>query len=374
MKLSFAQLSAVVASYVDEDKISVATFEITRDNTAGLVDKIAKVFTLDTDFTDKLSVFEGETLEFGKTLEEWQQDLILPEDYSASGDDALAPHNPTYRPAFYSYTLGRKRIPTTIYNNDIERAVNNIAQFTEVISMKTKRLYDSVAVWRYEVKREMLAKLIGMCDAVKSDATAFSASSSYSVGDYIKDKSEADHYGIVVKPITASETATSTWSKCVSAGYVIVLDDLVEEVAQPKDTESSEAFIKAVKKDVEKAQDISEGHSLNGNTLGASQGLVLLVKQGVMPNIDVDVMAGAFHEQRVAMPAEVIVIKDFGSDATDVVAILMDKRGMRLHNSYKAVREQPNGAGDFLNLFYHSEDTAFISRNTFVKVYRKASA
>ena len=64
MKLSFAQLKAIVSEYVSENKISVATFEITRDNTALLVDKIAKLFTLDTSFIDKLAVFEGEELSF----------------------------------------------------------------------------------------------------------------------------------------------------------------------------------------------------------------------------------------------------------------------------------------------------------------------
>lgn len=368
MKLSFAQLKSIVATYVAENKISVDSFEVTRNNTALLVDKIAKIFTLDTSFTDKLAVFEGEELSFGKTIEEWQEDLMLPEDYSASGEGALSPHDPTYRPAFYSYSLGKKTIPTTIRNNDIERAVHFVEQFNELIAMKSKRLYDSVAVWRYECKREILAKLIAMCDEVKTDAESYSSASAYAVGDYIKSGSPAA-YGVVVKPITAGASETNTWAKCLSGGYVILLN-LVEEVAEVEDTASGEAFIKAVKKDVEISQDISEGHSLNGNTLGASEGLILLVKQGVMPVLDVDVIAGAFHEQKVAVPAEVKVIKDFGSDNTGVFAMLIDKRGVRMHNTYKAVRENFNGSGDFLNLFYHSEDTAFISRNTFVKVYR----
>lgn len=368
MKLSFAQLKSIVASYVSANKVSYATFEVTRDNTALLVDKIAKIFTLDTSFIDKLEVFEGEELSFGKTIEEWQQDLMLPEAYSSSGDGALSPHDPTYRPAFYSYTLGRKVIPTTIRNNDIERAVHFAEQFTELIAMKSKRLYDSVAVWRYECKREILAKLIGFCAGVKTGASAYATNQNYSVGDYVKSGSPSQ-YGIVVKPITSGASDTNSWANAKANGYVILLD-LEEEIAVPVDTSTGEAFIKSVKKAVEIAQDISEGHSLNGNTLGASEGLILLVKQGVIPELEVDVMASAFHEQRVAMPAEIKVIKDFGSDSTGVFAMLVDKRGVRMHNSYKAVRENFNGSGDFLNLFYHSEDTAFISRNTFVKVYR----
>ena len=297
---------------------------------------------------------------------------MLPEDYSASGDGALAPHNPTYRPVDFSYSLGRTMIPTSLKNNDIERAVHNEGQFVSIAEMRTKRLYDSVAVWRYGVKREMLAKLIALCDAVKTDATAYATNVGFNVGDYIKGGSPTA-YGVVVKKITASASETNTWAKCLADGYVILLD-LVSEIAVPVDTSTGEAFVKQVKADVEIASDISEGHSLNGNTLGATEGLVLLVKQGVIPSVEVDVLAGAFHEDKVMLPAEVKVIKDFGSDNTDVYAILMDKRGMRLHNTYRAVRENLNGAGDFLNIFYHSEDTAHLSRNTFVKIYRKPNA
>ena len=47
---------------------------------------------------------------------------------------------------------------------------------------------------------------------------------------------------------------------------------------------------------------------------------------------------------------------------------------MRLHNTYMATREDFNGKGDFVNLYRHTEDTATLSRNTFVKVYKKPTA
>lgn len=369
-KLTLVQLKAIVAAYIDEQKISNPDFAVTANNLVGLVDKVGLIETLDTSFVDKLEIFEGRELAFGKTIEEWQQDLILPEDYDETGAGALAPHYPTYRPVDYSYTLGRKKLAISVKNNDIERAVNNAEEFASVSAMTTKRLYDSVAAYRYECKREMLAKLVAMCDEVETEATAYAAATSFAVGDFIKGGSPTA-YGIVVKPITGGESATSTWAKCLSGGFVIILD-LIKEIAAPVDTETGEEFIKQVKKDVEIAQDLSEGHSLNGNTLGATEGLVLLVKQGIIPEVEVDVMAGAFQEQRVAFPAQVKVIKDFGSDASGVFAMLVDVRGIKLHNTYKAVRDQMNADGDFLNMFYHTEDTAHISRNTFVRVYRPA--
>lgn len=77
MKLSIAELEAKVASIVTAAKVSLASFSVTRDNVVGLVDKIGKIVTLDTVFSiDKLSMFDGEYLSYGKTIEDWYQDLI----------------------------------------------------------------------------------------------------------------------------------------------------------------------------------------------------------------------------------------------------------------------------------------------------------
>ena len=173
----------------------------------------------------------------------------------------------------------------------------------------------------------------------------------------------------LVKPYTANAEASA--AAAIAAGYLIK-NELITTIAKPIDSTTGEAFIKQVKGDVEIANDLSEGHSLNGNSLGVSEDLVLIVKQGIIPAVEVETYAGAFNKQEVAIPARIIVVKDFGSCNSKVYAVLMDGRGMRLHNTYNAVRENPNGDGDFLNLFRHTEDTGFISRNTFVKFYKES--
>lgn len=383
-KLSYAQLTALVANIITTAKISNASFEETANNTVGLIDKVGKIITLDTVFTiDKLSRFDGEYLPLAKTIEEWQEDLILPSDYDASGANALSPHNPTYRPVFYSYTIGRKKVATSIYNNDIERCVNDQAQFVSIVAMKTKRLSDSMAQYRYALKREMIAHYIALAKSEMSSTTTFAYTSSYAVNALVRNADTATAYGIVVKPYTANTTGITSWADAVAAGYIIVLD-LVKQIAVPVDTNTGEAFIKAVKEDVEIASDISEGHSLNGNTLGVTSDMVLLVKQGVIPTLQVDTLAGAFNKEELAFPTDVIVVKDFGSttvtvgessvDVSKAYAVLVDGRGMRLHNTYNATRSNENGDGDFLNIFRHTEDTPYLSRNTFIKVYEAPSA
>lgn len=373
-KLSYTQLKSFVADVVTKAKLSNSSFSATRDNVVGLLDKIGKIVTLDTVFQiDKLALFDGEYLSFGKTIEEWQEDLIMPKDYDSTGANALAPHDPTYRPVFYSYTNGQKTIPTTIRYNNVERAVHFEAQFVEIIAMNTKRLDDSMAVYRYGLKREILGKLFDLCKDAMTNTTTFSTTTEYAVGTYVRSASSGQNikHGIVVKKIASSNT--DNFATCVSNGYIIVLD-LITEIAPPTDTSTGEAFIKQVKKDVEIAKDLSEGYSLNGNSLGATEGLVLIVKQGIIPELEVDTYAGAFNKGDLSTNVEQIVVKDFGSADADYFAVLMDRRGARLHDTFNGTYENLNGEGAFMNVFRHIETTSYISRNTFVKVYKKPQA
>ena len=370
-KLSYPELKSVVSSLITKAKISNPSFSATRDNVVGLLDKIGAIITLDTDYQqDKLYMFDGFFMSFGKSIEEYQQDLILPSSFDSDGSDALSPSDPTYRPVDYSYTLGRKVIKTSIRNDNIERAVHFEAQLVDIVAMQFKRLEDSMAVYRYGLKKEMLAKYIALCEEVEATTTTFAISTAYSVGDYVRKGSSGDDakvFAVVVKPI--ANTNTDAWAAAVAAGKIIPLQ-LFETLAQPVDTSTGEAFIESVKASVEVAKDLNEGHSLNGNSLGATQPLVLILKQGILPNLEVGTYAGAFHREDLAFPAEIVVVNDFGSANAKYYAVLMDQRGMRLHNTYNATREQINASGDFLNIFRHTEDTAHVSRNTFIKVYR----
>ena len=374
-KLSIAQLKSVVATYVNGNNISVDSFTETRANSVGLLDTLGKIYTLWQNYGDKLALFDGEDLSFGKTIEEWAQDLILPENFDASGSSTLAPHESTYRPVSFSFTLGKKTIPQTIRNNDIERAVHNIAQFEEIIAGKTKALYDSETMLRYAIKRQGLGVLVARCvasmNSSNADETLASVGASVvgplDVNDLVFITGGKMY--VVVKPIATSSGLTGTTA--ISGGYLIPLD-LVTEIAKPVDTSTGEAFIEQVLKDVEVASDFSEGHSLNGNTLGGNPeaGLVLVIRQGIMPSLKVDTLAGAFHREELAIPADIVVIPDMGDASSDYYAVLVDRRIMRLHNTYRAVRENMNGQGDFLNMFYHTENTLHVSRNCFVKVYK----
>lgn len=371
MKLSLEELKVAVTAFVDSAKIAITSFSVTRDNIVGLVDKIGKIVSLDTAFYDKLPELDGDNLTEGKTIEEWYQDLILADDYNADldGSRALKFYSPTFRPASYSVTLGKKVIAESIPNNNIERAVNNQDQFLSIVASMTKRLSDSRDAWKYQCKRQILGVICDKVVTAYSGATAYvDATTDIVEGKFYKQGTPTE-VAVCVK--SRVHTAADTWASLIASGYVVVIH-MKKVLPVPVDTATGEAFIKAIKESVEKAQDISEGYSLNGNTIGAEIGLSLYVSQGVMPSLEVDTMAGAFNLEKLGMGVEAKVIKDFGSTTSNAYAILMDSRGARLHNDYEAVRENQNGAGDFLNLFHHMEFTGFASRNTFITIFVSA--
>lgn len=319
-KMTLSGLQSFVTAYVAAAK-QAGSWSATTDNIYGLIDKIGKQITIDGTFQDMLPELEGEDLPFGKTIEEYFADLILPEDYTDPVDGnsyGVTYHKPVTETPAYSYTLGRKKLCTSRPYDDYERAALGATEAANFTAKITERLYNSESLYRYAQKKQLLANLIAKAEAASNAAT------------------------------------------------------LVQTIAVPTDTNTSEAFIKQIKEDVEDASFANEGHSLADTLIGAAPELTLFVKKGVMPTVEVDALAGAFNKGDLAIPAKIKVIDDFGDNNTNVYAMLVDTRGIKLHNGYRATRTDEHGEEDFVTFTLHSENTGFISKFTFVKVYKSA--
>ena len=318
-KMTITDLQAKVAAYVVAAK-QAGAWTASTDNKFKLIDKIGKIVRLDGSFTDKLERLQGDELPLGKTVEEFFIDLIAPSDYDENGADNEAPAYPSVEDAAYSYTLGRKKFKTTVKYDDLERACNSEADFANRTTKILARLGDSENTWKFALKKQLLGNIFTKAKELKTS-----------------------------KPT--------------------LYNSLVQNVALPVDTATGEAALKQIKIDVEAAGFASENHSLNGQLIGAAPSLILVIKKGVNPSLDVDTFAGAFHDERLAVPAQIVVVDDFGSIDNKVWGRLIDPRGVKLHTDYRAVRNHENASGDFRNYYLHDEFTGFISRNTFVKIY-----
>ena len=307
-------LVALAKSYVAAAK-QAGTWNATTDNLYTAVDKIGKMVMLDGQFIDKLPELDGDDLPLGKTIEEYFIDLTLPEAYTdinTEGAKNEVPALPTVEQCAYNYTLGREKIKTTVPYDNVERAALNQNDAANMIAKILERLGNSYEMFKFQAKKQLLGNA-------------------------------AD--------------------KAVAA-------NLVSTIAVPTDTATGEAFIKAIKGEVEAASFAHEG-GLNGALIGAAPELVLYIKKGVMPSIEVDTMAGAFNEARLAIPARVKVVDDFGTMTnTNVFALLVDPRGIKLHRGYHAIRTATNADGDFVNYVDHSEHTGFISKNVYIKAFK----
>ena len=307
-------LQTLAKTYVAAAK-QAGAWNASTDNMYGAIDKIGKMVMLDGLFIDKLPELDGDELPLGKTIEEYFIDLTLPEAYSnitAEGAKDVVPALPTVEACSYSYSLGREKIKTTVPYDNVERAARTEGDASNMIAKVLERLGNSYEMFKFAAKKQLLGNA-------------------------------AD--------------------KAVAA-------ELVQTIAVPTNTATGEAFIKQVKEDVETASFAHEG-GLNKSLIGAAPSLVLYVKKGVMPSLEVDTLAGAFNEGRLAIPASVKVVDDFGvMTDTKVWAVLVDPRGIKLHRDYHAIRQSENADGDFINYVDHSEHTGFISKNVFIKAYK----
>lgn len=325
-KMTIANLKTFAASYVAAAK-QAGAWSATTNNLYGLIDKIGKIVSLKGDFSDKLSELDGDELPAGKTIEETMIDLVLPQVYGTNGiNDStnaategaydLAPAYPSVEAAAYSYSLGRYKVKTTRPYDYIEAGCNTAEQVGELTGDIMWSLASSASLTRYTLKK-------------------------YLVGNAI----------------------TKALALTVP---------LARTIALPVDTTTSEAFIQAVKEDVEDASFAGEGKSLSGALIGATPELVLYVKKGVMPAVEVQALAGAFQKEELAIPAKIKVVDDFGGADSKVFAFLVDPRGIKLHNSYRAIRSKENADGDFINFVQHENNTGFISKHVYMKVYKTA--
>lgn len=325
-KLTIDALATAMYDYVAAAKIAGAWSPSTNSFT-GLLDKIGKQVTIDGLWNDKLPELDGEDLPLGKTIEEWFMDLTLPATFTTTngkydetaltteGAADVVPALPSMEDCAYSYSLGRQKIKTTEPFGNFERAMLNETDSGNFAAKIMERLENSYTLTKYAVKKQLIGRF---ADAV------------YAVNK-------------TIMPI-------------------------------PTDTATGEAFIEQLKKDVEEASYANNKSLAGANcTIGGAPSMVVYLKKGIIPALEVFTYAGAFNRQDLAMPCKFKVVDDFGTQAKPgVYAVVTDERSLRVHNGYNAIRSSENADGDFVNFVRHFELTAFYSKYTYGKVYATA--
>lgn len=358
------QFYEIVAEYVVKNKIATDYIPTTSEFT-GLLDKIGKQVTMVHNFYDSLPELDGEMLPLGKTIEEWYSDLKKPVAYDEDGTTTLARRKSGYRKPYYSYKQPRMVIDNSIGFNVFEASSVNQEAYISLVNDNVKKFADSIALARYGRKKKLLNLVATRIKEVMSGTGVPTEdevdSTQVKNGSYVK-TSNGDVYAVMEDMEYTSQVTTD-----VASGKLVKLN-LETKLARPTDNTTGTAFVKALKDIAESLQFARDGHCLSGATIGSDTGVIMYLRKGIASVIDVDVLAGAFHQDKVAVPIEFKVVED---DAlpTGVYALLVDRRMIRLHPTYQAIRQNENGQGDFINQFSHTDYTAFYSMNTYCHIF-----
>lgn len=315
MALTIETLKTAAAAYVDATKQLQTEFAPTVDDFTKTVCKIGEMTTLYLPHVDKLPELSGDNLPFGETIEEFMVNDFLPSDFSyQDGAPKKNATRATFAEAVYSYPMKEQLWELGVPRNQFRRVSLGERSFGDLIASTLSTLDSSANAWNYAAKRQLLGN-------------------------------------------AALEAAK--------------IASLKTEIAKPTDTATGEAFIKAVKACVEVASDMNNGN-LAQHTAAAAPSLTLYIMQGVMPSIEVDTMAGAFNEAKLAIPATVKTVLDFGTASdSGVYAILVDNRAIKLHDDILTVTSDYEGRMDQDNFYRHQKQTGFISKYGYIHVFKQ---
>ena len=313
---TIANLEKAAKDYVAATKQLQGTFTPTVDDFTKTVCKIGEMKTLYLPHIDKLPEMNGDNLPFGETIEEFMVNDFLPETFTyADGAPKKNAKRATFDEAVYSYALPEQLWELGVPRSQFQRVSLGQRSFTDLVSSTLMTLDSSANAWNYAAKRRLLG------NAAKAAVTA----------------------------------------------------GLVSTKAKPDNTADGEQFIKEVKKCVEIASDMNDSN-LAKHTAAAAPSLTLYIKQGVIPSLEVDTMAGAFNKAELAIPAKVKTVLDFGEIAGEdagVYAILVDDRAIKLHDDILMVTSDYDGRMNQDNFYRHQKQTGFISKYGYIHVFKQ---
>lgn len=313
---TMTELSKAAKAYVDATKQLQGTFTPTVDDFTKTVCKIGEMKTLYLPNVDKLPELNGDNLPFGETIEEFMVNDFLPETFTyVDGAPKKNAKRATFAEAVYSYALPEQLWELGVPRSQFQRVSLGQRSFTDLVSSTLMTLDSSANAWNYAAKRRLLG------NAAKAAVTA----------------------------------------------------GLVSPKAKPNNTADGEAFIKEVKKCVEIASDMNDSN-LAKHTAAAAPSLTLYIKQGVIPSLEVDTMAGAFNKAELAIPAKIKTVLDFGEygeEDKSVYAILVDDRAIKLHDDIRMVTSDYDGRMNQDNFYRHQKQTGFISKYGYIHVFKQ---
>lgn len=325
-KATLATVSAFAKAYADATKSGNTTFTITKNELVGAVDKIGEMVTIKGSYDDDLKWMDGNNLATGRIVEEYFRAIAkasLYEGADKEGPKVNVPEFIPYEKCAYSYALERVKFKSSTQGSALASACIDEVAFADLVAGETQEISDQKSIYKFNIKKAALANVI---------AKARAATNKANLVETIKDPST----------MTADE---------------------------------AESFITNLKIYAKKVKFANEGNNLGNCLIGGMKDVKprLVVKVGVLDNLDKLAKAGAFHDEYFDLTQryDIDEVDDFGSD-TKAIAMVVDPRSIKIKPYVDRTYSYVNGDGDFMSTVNHFGVNIFTSLYTAVHVFTLA--
>lgn len=145
----------------------------------------------------------------------------------------------------------------------------------------------------------------------------------------------------------------------------------VTTLAKPVDTETSEAFIEAVRNKVEVFAHRNSANTINAGNAEACDSFTLYVTPSILASCEVNTLAQKIGNVNLKdISVETNLVKEFTGNTTGVYAILVDNRGVLIDTTSKTITESVSGTNTVFTLT--SVQDSYISHITSVHAFKAA--
>lgn len=299
-------------------------YDNTYNEFTGLLNKIAYSLTVKRLFENKLARFKSETLTTANDIEEYFIRKIKPKKQDTEGLNPLGKRTPSIATAYYKENR-REVYETTISFKQIRRAFTTVDGVEKLINELVQELYNSANIDEYLVMKELIGQVADI-------ATVYE----------VPNPEESE---------TTAKTFVKTIRKASNDFEEPTADFHLYEIDDPDNVG-------------EKIKDP------NIITFTPKNNQVLFLNKDVEAVISVDVLANAFNLSNANYPAPNVIVGDFGTVGTGVMAILADDRFLRVFDTYRELLTQVNAQGAYTNYFLHIDQILAISPFCNIAVFK----
>ena len=298
-------------------------FTPTYESVSTLLDKIGLTISLQGDIIDHLEMFDDVRLPLGTTVEEYVHDLLTVKDYDRNSTPYGQDEIDTRRA--YHTRSGDKKIELPVWEDEIKRAFTSNESMGSFVARMLKRITDTYNEYKFTAKKKALGE-----------------------------KLVRDHDVAVGWKGTVDEDKDYTEKVGYKSFLNIVTGEGEDKRYDIHDKASSEEFILAVQSIVEDMGFTSRKYNPFGiATQTQPKDLVLLLKKGALPIMNVRSLANVFNKELLGLGIQVKVIDDFGVTvdeenivtkiADKVYAVLTDKNLIKYMTTREVTKVDING-------------------------------